>query len=92
MSNTKTQSELTGFERFGQLEEKIYRVVDTFKVIRKENEALRAENQRLKAELDAMCESESAYHETLAHLQKEREELRERVENALSLLASLEAG
>ncbi|PYU92745.1 MAG: hypothetical protein DMG08_11870 [Acidobacteria bacterium] len=87
MTETKTRWEPTGLERFAHLEDKIYRVVESFKAIRKENETLREENRQLKAELEALRESK---FESLAHLQKQREELRERVEKALSLLATLE--
>jgi len=87
MAETKTRWEPTGLERFAHLEDKIYRVVEAFKAIRKENETLREENRQLKAELEALRESK---FESLAHLQKQREELRERVEKALSLLATLE--
>jgi len=91
MTETKTQLELTGLERFSHLEDKIYRVVEAFKTIRKENEALRGENSRLKAEVDAVKVQEDSVNDTLTALQKEREELRERVEKALNLLASLES-
>jgi len=87
MAETKTRWEPTGLERFAHLEDKIYRVVEAFKAIRKENETLREENQQLKAELEALRESK---FESLAHLHKERDELRERVEKALNLLATLE--
>ncbi len=90
MTETKTQWEPTGLERFGHLEDKLYRVVEAFKAIRKENEILRAENQKLKNDLESQREKESTFHENLSHLQEEREDLRERVEKALSLLASLE--
>ena len=90
MTETKTQWEPTGLERFGHLEDKLYRVVEAFKAVRKENESLRAENQKLKSDLDNQREKESAFHENMSHLQEEREDLRERVEKALSLLASLE--
>jgi uncharacterized coiled-coil DUF342 family protein len=90
MTDTKPQWEPTGLERFGHLEDKLYRVVEAFKAIRKENDTLRGENQKIKGELQAFEEKEKAYNETLAHLQEEREELRERVEKALNLLATLE--
>jgi FtsZ-binding cell division protein ZapB len=90
MTETKTQWEPTGLERFGHLEDKLYRVVEAFKAIRKENDSLRAENQKLKNELDSQREKESDFHQNLSQLQAEREDLRERVEKALSLLASLE--
>ncbi len=91
MTETKTQREPTGLERFGHLEDKLYRVVESFKAIRKENDTLKAENQNLRGEVQALQEKENSFNESLAHLQKEREELRERVEKALDLLATLEA-
>jgi FtsZ-binding cell division protein ZapB len=90
MSETKAQWEPAGLERFSHLEDKIFRVVEAFKTIRKENENLRADNTRLKGEIDLLKESEAAVNETVTHLQKEREELKERVEKALTLLATLE--
>jgi FtsZ-binding cell division protein ZapB len=90
MPETKTDGELTGLERFGHLEDKIFRVVEAFKATKKENEALRLDNQKLSEELDRLKANESGAQKNLAHLQKEREELRERVEKALSLLATLE--
>ncbi len=90
MTETKSQWEPTGLERFGHLEDKLYRVVEAFKTIRKENETLKAENQKLGADLQNLQERETTFNDNLAHLQKEREELRERVEKALNLLATLE--
>jgi FtsZ-binding cell division protein ZapB len=90
MVETKTQQEPSGIERFSHLEDKIYRVVEAFKTIRKENETLRAENSRLKTDLEARQAQEDSFSENMASLQKEREELRERVEKALSLLATVE--
>lgn len=91
MTTSKTQWEPTGLERFAHLEDKIYRVVEAFKAIRKENESLRTENQKLKTELEGVRKSESTRHDSLTHLQREREELRERVEKALNLLAAVES-
>jgi uncharacterized coiled-coil DUF342 family protein len=90
MTEIKEQVEPTGLERFGHLEDKIYRVVEAFKTIRKENDSLRTENLRLRDEIEQLREKESRYDDNLGHLQKEREELRERVEKALNLLATLE--
>jgi hypothetical protein len=90
MNESKPQLELSGLERFGHLEDKIFRIVEEFKIVRKDNEALRAENQRLKEEIGSLHEKESAARDNLTQFQKEREELRERVEKALNLLATLE--
>ena len=90
MSETKSQWELTGLERFNHLEDKLYRLVEAFKAIRKENDSLRAENQKLRNELQAAQEQHTTAYGNLAELQREREELRERVEKALGLLATLE--
>jgi predicted nuclease with TOPRIM domain len=91
MNETKPQWEPTGLERFGHLEDKLFRMVEEFKAIRKDNESLQAENAQLTAQIEALRGHESAAMNDLAQLQKEREELRERVEKALNLLASLES-
>ena len=91
MTDTKVEWEPIGLERFAHLEDKIFRAVEAFKSVRKENESLRAENQKLKAELQAFQEGEAAVQANMAQLQKEREELRGRVERALGLLATIEA-
>ncbi len=91
MNETKPQLELTGLERFSHLEDKIFRMVEEFKTIRRDNELLRTENEQLKGQIEALHQNESATRDSLAQFQKEREELRERVEKALNLLASLEA-
>ncbi len=91
MNETRPQYESSGLERFGQLEDKIFRMVEEFKSIRKENETLQAENVQLKSQIGALRDHESSARDDLAQLQKEREELRQRVEKALSLLATLEA-
>lgn len=91
MTETKTQSEPTGLERFSHLEDKIFHMVEEFKAVRKDNEKLRAENTELKDELELMREEEASLRKNLAQFQKEREELRERVEKALGLLSTLEA-
>jgi FtsZ-binding cell division protein ZapB len=90
MAEPRSEWEPTGLERFSHLEDKLYRVVEAFKAIRKENDSLRAENQKLKDELQSVQEKESAVNGSLTQLQKEREDLRERVEKALGLLATLE--
>ncbi len=91
MNESKPQLELTGLERFSHLEDKIFRMVEEFKAVRRDNELLRTENEQLKGQIETMHQSESAARDSLAQFQKEREELRERVEKALNLLASLEA-
>ncbi|HTY62986.1 MAG TPA: cell division protein ZapB [Acidobacteriota bacterium] len=91
MSETKAQSELTGLERFGNLEDKIFRLVEEFKAVRKDNDLLRAENMQLKEQLGSLQNTESTAKDDLARYQKEREELRERVEKALTLLSAVDA-
>ncbi len=91
MNDTKAQLELTGLERFGHLEDKIFRLVEEFKAVRKDNETLRSENARLKDQLGALQNNESMVQDNLAKYQKEREELRDRVERALDLLSTLDA-
>jgi cell division septum initiation protein DivIVA len=91
MNETKAQYESTGLERFAHLEDKIFRMVEEFKALRKENESLQTENSQLKAQIGGLRDHESSARENLIQLQKEREELKQRVEKALSLLATLEA-
>jgi chromosome segregation ATPase len=92
MNDTKLQWEPTGLERFGHLEDKLFRIVEGYKAVRKENETLRGETEKLKGELESFRQSEAALNKTIAGLQKEREELRERVEKALTVMATLELG
>jgi uncharacterized coiled-coil DUF342 family protein len=91
MNETKPQWEPSGLERFGHLEDKLFRIVEEFKAVRKENESLRTEIQKLKQDIDTLQGNAVAAQENLLHFQKEREELRDRVEKALNLLATLEA-
>ncbi len=90
MSENSTKLELTGLERFSHLEDKIFRVVEAFRAARKENETLQVENQKLRAEIEGLQRDAAGHNQNLQQLQKEREALRERVEKALSLLATLE--
>ena len=90
MADTKTEWMPAGLDRFGHLEDKIVSLVEAFKTVRKENETLREENRRLREEVQTLQAGDSSVRENLAQLQREREELRERVEKALGMLASLE--
>jgi cell division septum initiation protein DivIVA len=90
MNDTKPQWEPSGLERFGHLEDKIFRMVEEFKAVRKDNENLKAEVAKLRAQIGTINEQESTARDSLVQFQKEREELRDRVEKALSLLATLE--
>ena len=91
MNETTLQSEPSGLERFSHLEDKIFRLVEEFKAVRRQNETLHAENQKLRDEIGALQGNEGKVQEDLVQLQKERAELKERVEKALKLIASLEA-
>ncbi len=91
MNETTLQSEPSGLERFSHLEDKIFRLVEEFKAVRRENETLRAENQKLRDEIGEFQGNENKVQEDLVQFQKERAELKERVEKALKLIASLEA-
>jgi septation ring formation regulator EzrA len=91
MNENKLQWEPSGLERFSHLEDKIFRLVEEFKVVHKDNDSLKAENIKLKEQIAAMNDNEASARENLTQFQKEREELRDRVEKALTLLATLEA-
>lgn len=92
MTDTMLKPEPSGFERFSHLEDKIFRLVEEFKAVRRENETLRGENQRMKEEVGALRAGESKAKEDLVQFQAEREQLKERVEKALKLIATLESG
>jgi chromosome segregation ATPase len=91
MNETTPKQEPSGLERFSHLEDKIFRLVEEFKTVRRENESLHAENQKLKDEIEQIQGNENKVQEDLVQYQKERAELKERVEKALTLIASLEA-
>ena len=91
MNEINAPLELAGLERFAHLEDRIFRMVEEFKAVRKDNETLRAENARLKEQLGTLQNIETTAQDSLAKFQKEREELRDRVEKALSLLSTLDA-
>ena len=145
MSDTKLQGASVGLERFSHLEDKIFRMIEEIKAVRRENgalsdenstlkktigeietvhaentrlneqiqsqardnEALREENsslqekvkeieplqngiENLKAQVETMRQSETETLDMLAQFEKEREEMRDRVEKTLSLLSSLD--
>lgn len=56
-----------------------------------EYESLSGENENLQRQLENMRQSETETLDLLAQFEREREELRDRVEKTLTLLASLEA-
>jgi septation ring formation regulator EzrA len=91
MSDSKPKWEPSGLERFSHLEDKIFRTVEEFKAVSKDNETLKAENARLKEQMEELRKNESEARDNLVQFQKEREELRDRVEKTLTLLATLEA-
>jgi chromosome segregation ATPase len=91
MSDNKQQWEPTGLERFSHLEDKIFRTVEEIKTVRKDNETLRSDNSRLKGQIEELQKKEAETQDVLAQFQLEREELRDRVEKTLNLLASLES-
>jgi len=92
MKEAMLKTEPSGFERFSHLEDKIFRLVEEFKTVRRENESLRAENKNLKKEAGELRSNENKAKEDLVQFQTEREQLKERVGKALKLIATLEAG
>jgi len=91
MTENKSDWQPTGLERFSHLEDKIFRVAEAFKTVRKENEVLKAETTRLKEDLEQLQKNGVSVQETLGQLEREREELRDRVEKVLDMLAALDA-
>ncbi len=90
MNDAKPRWESSGLERFGHLEDKIFRLVEEFKAVRRSNDSLKEENKKLQEEIETLSQKKSAEQNSLEQFQKERDELRERVEKALNLLDTLE--
>ena len=64
--------------------------IDRLTHVAGEYEKLRGENDGLRQQVETMRQSETETLEMLAQFEKEREELRERVEKTLALMASLD--
>lgn len=85
------ESEITGIERFSHLEDRIYRVVEVFKALKKENNYLRRENMALKEEILKLRQEVDSNTQRLDRLQNEREEIKSRVKKVLNTLSLLES-
>jgi len=129
MDDTKLQWAPAGLERFSHLEDRIFRVVEEIKAIRRGNETLRDENNRLieqvneqinenealrgeigrltqsageyeklrgendglRQQVETMRQTETETLDMLAQFEKEREDLRDRVEKLLAIVTTLDA-
>lgn len=90
MPDTFDDTKITSIERFSHLEDRIFRVVEIFKSLKKENNFLRRENMALKEDiLKFKQELENKAHH-LDRLQHEREEIKNRVKRVLNTLSMLE--
>ena len=91
MAEPFEESEITAVERFAHLEDRIFRVVEVFKALKKETNYLRRENMALKEEILKLKEEVGTNSQHMDRLQSEREEIKNRVKRVLSPLSILES-
>lgn len=83
MSESISEHGINGIERFSHLEDRIFRVVEVFKALKKENSYLRRESMALK-------EENLKLKQELDRLQEKHEEVKSRVELVLNKLSAME--
>lgn len=78
-----------GFEKFVELENRVYRLLDLYKALRVRKDALEKELARMKGQLDQALAENSQLKEQYQQSQNDKELVREKVENILKSLESL---
>jgi seryl-tRNA synthetase len=79
----------SGFEKFVELENRVYRMIELHKALRAQKETLEKELARMKSQLDQALAESSQLREQYQQSQNDRELVREKVENILKSLESL---
>jgi FtsZ-binding cell division protein ZapB len=90
MAELLDEGSITALERFSHLEDRIYRVMEMFKALKKETNYLRRENIALKEELFKLKQEVESNTQRMDQLQTEREEIKGRVKRVLNALSVLE--
>ena len=91
MAELLDEGSITAIERFSHLEDRVYRVMEIFKALKKETNYLRRENISLKEEMFKLKQDVESNNQRMDRLQTEREEIKGRVKRVLSALSVLES-
>ena len=75
-----------GLEKFGDLESRVYRMVELFKATKARKEALEAEVRRLRSEMERFSSENERLKSEVSELEKDRELIKEKVERMLGSL------
>ncbi|MDE3181455.1 MAG: cell division protein ZapB [Acidobacteriota bacterium] len=76
-------------DQFQQLEEKLGKIVESFKRIRAENKELTGQLEKLRSDSNHGAEARQALEREVETLRRERESVRTRVERLLSQVEAL---
>jgi len=75
-----------GLEKFGDLESRVYRMVELFKATKARKEALEAEVRRLESEMERFSAENERLKSEVSDFEKDRELIKEKVERILGSL------
>ena len=78
-----------GLERFTELEDRIYRVIELFKAVRLQKESLEKDVIRIKAQLELAASDNDRLKLEIQEFRKEKDLVKERVEGILDSLEKL---
>ncbi|MDE2755997.1 MAG: hypothetical protein OXU26_14935 [Acidobacteriota bacterium] len=73
-------------EKFGDLESRVYRMVELFKATKARKEALEAEVRRLRSEMERFSSENERLKSEVSDFEKDRELIKEKVERILGSL------
>ena len=75
-----------GLEKLGDLESRVYRMVELFKATKAREEALEAEVRRLKSEMERFSSENERLKSEVSEFEEDRELIKEKVERILGSL------
>jgi chromosome segregation ATPase len=80
-----------GFEKFVELENRIYRIIEVYKAARAQKEAVERDFQKLKSQIEHLSGENEKLKSRLQDVEKERDLVRQKVETILATLDQLQA-
>lgn len=75
-----------GFEKFVELENRIYRIIEVYKAARAQKEAAERDSQKLKLQIEHFAAENEKLKSRLQEVEKERDLIRQKVETILATL------